>query len=68
MENENLVIAINNDDTAVELDIPAASYFSDSTRIRFLLGSGEAQVVEGRIRGLQLPAREAVVLELAPAG
>jgi len=64
LEEEALVVVLNNGASPHHLDVPVGEHLRDGTRLRDLMGAGEAEVVAGRLVGLALPPRSGVVLAM----
>ncbi len=62
LDDDVLVVVLNNDTTTYRLDVPMGNHLPDGTRLRNLMGGGEASVVAGRLTGLALPPRSGAVL------
>lgn len=67
LKDDKLIVVLNNDTAIYDLDVPVGGHLPEGTRLRDLLGSGEASVAAGRLTGLALPARSGAVLEPIPA-
>nr|HID15134.1 alpha-amylase [Anaerolineae bacterium] len=68
LDDDRLVVVLNNDASTYRLDIPVSAHLPDGTRLRDLIGGGEASVVAGRLTGLTLPPRSGAVLAVGAEG
>ena len=62
LDGDVLVVVLNDGAATYHLDIPVGGHLPDGTRLRDLMGGGEASVVAGHLTGLVLPPRSGVVL------
>jgi cyclomaltodextrinase len=61
---ETLIAVFNTGKSPWDLDVPVEGYLSEGAVLQGLWGEGQASVGKGRLRGLEVPARRGVVLQL----
>lgn len=65
LDAESLVVVINNQSIAYELDLPVAQYLPAGSQLDAVFGDGTAMVSDGRLLGATIPAYTGYVFSIS---